>query len=188
MKTIYLLRHGESESNVDKDILSYKANALVNLTYNGTQQASLAADKLLEMGVESAQFFVSPYVRTLETFEQIKTKVKCIKYNEDYRLREIDVGNFISNWRKIAQERLQYGSKFFYRFPDGESCADVALRVKSFLDEYKNKLTTGYPNVIVTHAATMRLFQFVVNKLSVKEFEILHKPKNCEIIKLEYYE
>lgn len=188
MKTIYLVRHGQSESNIDKDVLSHKANANVTLTEVGLQQASLAADKLLEMGVESAQFFVSPYVRTTQTFEQIKTKVKCVKAYEDYRLREIDVGNFIEDWTKIAKERAQYGSKFFYRFPNGESCADVALRVKSFLDDYKSVLTSDYPNVIVTHAATMRLFQFVVNKLSVKEFESLPKPENCEIIKLNYYE
>lgn len=89
MKTIYLVRHGQSESNIDKNVLSHKANANVSITKIGEQQASLAADKLLEMGVDSAQFFVSPYVRTLQTFDVIKQKVKCIKYNEDFRLKKI---------------------------------------------------------------------------------------------------
>lgn len=51
---------------------------------------------------------------------------------EECRIREQDFGNFQveERMRAVKETRLKFG-RFFYRFPEGESAADVYDRVSS---------------------------------------------------------
>jgi broad specificity phosphatase PhoE len=73
--------------------------------------------------------------------------------------------------------------RFHYRFPNGESCADVYPRLKQWLSE---KPFDDYPDdsniIMVTHAATMNVFQMIWENLPVSQFNDLPKPKNCGMI------
>jgi broad specificity phosphatase PhoE len=81
---------------------------------------------------EKIRFFYSPFKRTLQTFEEIKKSFNQeeLKATEDPRLREQEWGNLQhfqnepEKLDKVYQERDQVG-RFFYRFPTGESGADV---------------------------------------------------------------
>lgn len=52
---------------------------------------------------------------------------------EDVQLREQDFGNFqdIEGKKREKAERMRFG-RFFYRFPNGESGADVYDRITNF--------------------------------------------------------
>ncbi|MCO5574668.1 hypothetical protein L7F22_028458 [Adiantum nelumboides] len=89
----------------------------------------------------------------------------------------------------VKDERIQFG-RFFYRFPEGESGADVFDRVTSFLESLWRDIDTFRLNrshytdlnlVIISHGLTMRIFLMRWFKWTVEQFELLHNPKNCEI-------
>jgi broad specificity phosphatase PhoE len=180
---IILVRHAETTSNVNEEVLRTVPNHLVELTELGKSQAYDLGIELKRRGITSAKFICSPYIRTRQTFDEIDKSITCMGFKTDYRIREIDVGNFVEDFEKIREERMKIG-KFYYRFPNGESIADVAVRVELFLNDLRKFDNDGYPVVIVTHAATMRVMQFLINKLSIEQFESLDKPKNCDILEL----
>jgi 2,3-bisphosphoglycerate-dependent phosphoglycerate mutase len=83
---IYLVRHGESEANVDVSILKNKADCAVNLTELGHKQAAMAAKYLVDhIEAEDRLYskdslysrklpihvWISPYNRTRQTAEYI---------------------------------------------------------------------------------------------------------------------
>jgi len=75
-RTVTLIRHGESEGNVNADLFQTKPDSMMKLTELGWAQARMAGKTLREQiikqnGKNSIHFIVSPYVRTMETFHAI---------------------------------------------------------------------------------------------------------------------
>ncbi len=163
-KRVILFRHGESEGNVDLDIYRTKPDAALRLTPKGQAQAVEAGKKLkADIGDSKVHFIVSPYTRTRETLHGIlqafddPSQIDAIV--EDPRIREQEFGMYqVCSWPgavslsrpanqlkpwpsaqdpdkmpEIMRERRQIGS-FYYRFPDGESGADVYDRVDNFVE------------------------------------------------------
>jgi broad specificity phosphatase PhoE len=111
------------------------------------------------------------------------------KVYEDPRLREQEWGNFrtVEETERIQKERYAYGP-FYYRFPHGESCADVYDRVSSFLETmHRDFDDQDYPEnaLIVSHGMTIRLFIMRWFHISVKEFESWANPSNCQRLIME---
>lgn len=80
-------------------------------------------------------FYVSPYERTRSTLREIGrafSRRRVIGVREECRIREQDFGNFqvVERMKVIKETREKFG-RFFYRFPEGESAADVYDRVSS---------------------------------------------------------
>ena len=161
-KRLILLRHGESQGNVDHHVYENTADNQLHLTAKGWDQAS-AIGKLLKqlVGKESVRFFLSPYVRARETHAAVSEAFggvqnmkassstrrvvrgeqsprqpgeQYLKWTEDPRIREQDFGNY-QDEAAMKQARIDRStfSRFFYRFPNGgESAADVYDRVSLF--------------------------------------------------------
>ena len=130
-KRIILIRHGESEGNVDESAYVNTADWQIRLTQKGKDQAHYAGKKLRELlkDDESIFFYVSPYKRTIETLEQIQShfsKNQIWGVREEPRIAEQQFGNFqnVDEVRKAKTERKKFG-RFFFRFPNGESGLDV---------------------------------------------------------------
>lgn len=193
-KRLILIRHGESEGNVDRDIYKHTADHGIHLTERGWHQALAAGMELHKIvGKESVKFFVSPYVRTRETFHAIAKAWgghEKLSFVEDPRIREQDFGNFQDPPQMLERhaERKKFGV-FYYRFPDGgESCADVYDRVSSFMESlYRH--WREHPDicnyVIVCHGLTIATFLMRWFKYSVDEFHSYEHFTNCEFIVLE---
>jgi broad specificity phosphatase PhoE len=186
-RRIILVRHGESEANVDASRHACVPNHKIRLSATGRAQALAAGAELRGVvGDGSVQFFVSPYERTRETYRLIRESFagsRVLAY-EDPRLREQDFGNLrdAAETFRLQRERREYGV-FFYRFPDGESGADVFDRVSLFLETlHRNFRRRSFPAnvVVVTHGLTMRLFVMRWFRRSVEEFESWANPGNCE--------
>ena len=160
---VVLIRHGQSEGNVEESLYATTPDNAMKLTALGWDQAKMSGRELKNNVIgqgESIHFIVSPYVRTVETFhgilsawcdpkefDHIKDPMKRMKawygrlsdmgisWHEDPRIREQDFGNYQNTVtiKKCKRERHRFGT-FYYRFPHGESASDVYDRVSTFLD------------------------------------------------------
>ena len=141
-KRIIIMRHGESKGNLDYSAYTTTPDHQIPLTDSGQAQARDAGAKLRNLISTSSStnswrvyFYVSPYTRTRSTLRELGrvfTKKRVIGVREECRIREQDFGNFQveERMRVIKQTRERFG-RFFYRFPEGESAADVFDRVSS---------------------------------------------------------
>lgn len=138
-KRIMLIRHGESYGNVDESVYEKTPDWRVRLSARGHRQAVEAGQRLkAAIGDDPCVFYVSPYYRTRETFANVAMQLspgQLVEYRMEPRLREQDFGNFQQSegMRSAKEERAKFG-RFFYRFPNGESGADVYDRVSTFLE------------------------------------------------------
>ena len=71
-KHIILIRHGESEANIDRYLFGKVPDYTIELTAKGQQQAREAGKALKTLvGNESLYFYVSPFWRARSTFEGV---------------------------------------------------------------------------------------------------------------------
>lgn len=139
-KRIILVRHGESHGNLDSKAYTTTPDNKIPLTEQGLAQARIAGTQIRELVSCDGNtpnwrvyFYVSPYLCTGSTLREIGrsfSKEEIIGVKEECRIREQDFGNFQEEERMkvIRSKREQFG-RFFYRFPEGESAADVFDRV-----------------------------------------------------------
>jgi phosphohistidine phosphatase SixA len=72
-KNIVLVRHGQSEGNVNKEIYKTKPDYALRLTPTGIEQALQAGNILYErLGKTLPQFYISPFWRTRDTYYYVR--------------------------------------------------------------------------------------------------------------------
>jgi len=141
-KRIILVRHGESQGNRDGSAYATTPDYKIPLTPHGIDQAKLAGAQIRHVISDGGSslnwkvyFYVSPYERTRSTLREIGRSIpreRIIGVREECRVREQDFGNFQEEQRmKAIKETRERFGRFFYRFPEGESAADVYDRVSS---------------------------------------------------------
>ena len=89
-KRIILIRHGESQANVDKYLFGSVPDYTIELTNFGREQAKEAGKRLKELVQdESLYFYVSPFWRARSTFEGVASAFprNQFEYSEEPRLR-----------------------------------------------------------------------------------------------------
>lgn len=196
---IFIIRHGQSEGNVDKTIYLKKPDYALNLTDIGVEQAKWAGTQLKHViGNESLGVYYSPFFRTIQTLNNISKTLNNDGINriafarEEPRIREQEWhGRIPIDYNKnhselLEAERDQHGT-FFYRFAGGESCADVYDRVSDFLNTlHRDFQKQDYPKniLLVAHGMSMRVFMMRWFHKTVSEFETWSNPNNCEIFTL----
>mmetsp|Transcript_13392 Transcript_13392/g.29153 ORF Transcript_13392/g.29153 Transcript_13392/m.29153 type:complete len:518 (-) Transcript_13392:133-1686(-) len=213
---LILVRHGQSEGNVDEKLYTTKPDNAMRLTDLGWEMAR-AAGKALRDQIpkdETVHFIVSPYVRTVETFHglcsawvepddfaHIGDRCKRLRkwysrlmdsgltWHEDPRIREQDFGNYQDRqkMKQMKEERHGFGS-FYYRFAHGESASDVFDRVSTFLDSLYRSFESGRAQnyVIVAHGVSIRVFLARYFRYSVDQFHMLANPRNCDLVVLSH--
>ncbi|KAK1861339.1 hypothetical protein I4F81_003923 [Pyropia yezoensis] len=198
---IILVRHGESLGNIDKSVYETLADSRLPLTERGVAQAQAAGERLRDLiGNETVFCFVSPYVRAQQTLnEMVKAaglSPSSYRVRNDPRLREQDFGNLqqVDTMRVLMATRKEVG-RFFFRFPNGESGADVYDRVTSFLSSVfrvMDKVRSAPPHhrrydniLIVSHGLTMRIICMRFLHWEVEQLEDVWNPDNGEVWVLE---
>jgi len=191
---IFIVRHGQSQGNVDREIYETIPDYALQLTELGREQATNAGQKIHDIiGNESVQFYVSPFWRTRQTYLGIKKNLHPSSevYYEDPRLREQEWDQKLGTRERFKdneeRERDSYGH-FYYRFDGGESCADVYDRISDFLGTLHRDFTKKeFPKngVLVNHGMTMRLLLMRWFHYSVEEFETWGNPHNGDYYLLE---
>ena len=193
-KRIILVRHGESEANVDPVVYSRTPDHLIHLTAAGRAQAREAGAKIAaQIGSESFGVYSSPYLRTLETKDSLLEgldRPPVFDY-QDPSLREQEYGNMPTPEASAANRELRERcGNFFYRFPEGESCADVYDRMCSFLQSlFRQFERPDSPEniIIVSHGTAIKCFLMRWHHWAVDKFESLPNMGNCEISEIRLH-
>ena len=206
MMRIFLVRHGESLGNLDERAYGQFGDHNVPLTRWGHRQAIGAAEAIAShlktlADVPQLQIWYSPFLRTRQTKDALVSVLSpnlIGKVREDYLLREQDFGlfteiydhaerrqKFPDEFEKWARLRNNSG-KFYARPPDGESRADVAQRLRLFLQTVIDDVSDGGNDiVIVGHGVTNRAFEMNFLRHAVDWFERSDNPGNSDVTLIE---
>lgn len=170
---LIVVRHGLSEAN---------KNGIVgtdsNLTAEGKQQAEDLARRL--EGEKIEVIYCSPLKRTSQTALPLAEKLGKEVYI-DSRIREIDWGDFDGktdayfeeNYHMAPRDALDSYAFDFHKW-HGENREDVEERVRSFVDELKNKPHKHV--LVVCHGGIVRMLNYVITG-----HKIPYQPNGQEI-------
>ena len=170
----FLIRHGETEWNRQGRLQGQRD---VPLNPLGRDQAAAAGRKLKKLlrkeGIDPAglRFVASPLRRTCDTMERVRTVLglPVTAYATDDRLKEIGFGAWEGlTWPEAkavapALVRERKRAKWSFVPPGGESYADLAHRLRPWLDQCRSG------DVVVAHGGVARALMQVLAGVSTTE-------------------
>ncbi len=170
--TYFLIRHGQSESNVKSNmhgIVSSRVENIDHLTPQGEDQVRETAKKL--QGKIFDLVAVSPFVRTRDTLNILK-EVLGFKDEQiifDKRLGELDAGEFEGKpWDEYRGMFKNEKERFTDAIHGGESLLDVKKRVGGMFYEFEEKYQDK--NIlIISHGAPLWMLYSVLHGYNVDE-------------------
>ena len=211
MKLI-LLRHGESEWNLENRFTGWKD---VGLTERGQQEALFSAKQLIQQNLKICSIYTSVLKRAIQTTEIIIDELNFPKnkINLEWRLNERHYGalqglNKSETAKKYGEEKVllwrrsydvpppllkdddKRHPKFNKKFKDidcelpvGESLKNVIERLSPFLDEYMDYIKNNPGNhLIVAHSNSLRAIIKILDKLSGKEIISVNIPTGVPLV------
>lgn len=180
--TLTLVRHGESEGNVAREAAEADhadvvdigpRDADVELTATGETQARALGRWLASREVAPPSVAItSPYRRARRTLDLALEEagiVIDVAVDERLRDRELGIldtltGRGIAARQPAEADRRRHLGKLYYRPPGGESWADVALRIRSWLGDLRWLPCDGEV-LVATHDAVITLVRYVCEGL-----------------------
>ncbi|WP_255989628.1 histidine phosphatase family protein [Chitinolyticbacter albus] len=138
-RTLYLLRHGQTEYNRDRRLQGQCDSPLTEL---GIEQArAMGATLRRELGdTNSWQVWASPLGRAMQTARLVSDQLGLAPDAVRAEPRLVEVG--LGDWETMhvptlhaVQPELATRPDWLFSAPGGESYADVAARVMDFLDD-----------------------------------------------------
>jgi broad specificity phosphatase PhoE len=200
-KSLWLVRHGQSTANIARQ-KAESENLLtidfpereqdVPLSEFGEAQSVRLGKWFLEEEEKPSVVFSSPFVRASETARLIleNARLENVEIFYDERLRERELGVFDRLTSRGVAERFpaefaarQKIGKFYFRPSNGESWADVALRIRSFWNDIKTDFA-GERVLVVSHEAVLHLFRYIVERMTeeaILEIDRAADIANCSI-------
>ncbi|MFC1672666.1 histidine phosphatase family protein [Pseudomonadota bacterium] len=203
---LFLVRHGETEGNVDRAAHKRVADHAIQLTEDGIDQARQAGQFLADyfesqpegelITPANTRLWSSPYKRARETGRHMSEYLGDFvgATREDIRLAEQQFGLFdglesdeiaaqFPNEHQHYEKCKTFGGRFWARMPGGESRFDVALRVHDFFGTIQRDAEKhGIHNlIIVGHGVTNRAIVMRWLHLTPEWFEAEENPNNASI-------
>ncbi|MEU4810337.1 histidine phosphatase family protein [Nocardia fluminea] len=199
---LWAVRHAQSEANAwfadpaTEQRPMRGTDAAVDLTAHGRWQAQRLGTWLA--GLSAAQrpglVVCSPYLRTRVTWAMMAEAATTrhrhpnpIRTLVDERLRDREMGVFeLHPYRAIRRRAPEEGLRrelvgnWVYRPPGGESLADVAVRVRSFLDEL-DVVAAGEQVLVVTHDAVVVSLRYILDGLGAPVPDSLEPVPNASV-------
>jgi len=191
------VRHGESEGNVAREAAEAEQAELIKidqrdpdvpLSARGRDQAEAVGRWLAGYapGQPLAAVWSSPYVRARQTAEialDVAQVALPVRVDERLRDRELGVLDLLTGRGVAARhpdeaERRRWLGKLYYRPPGGESWADVALRLRSFLVDVERQETRGGV-LVFCHDALIMLLRYVLE--GMEEAELLDLARTTSV-------
>ena len=156
MTSFFLVRHGETEWNVERRIQGWADSPLTSV---GRAQAEIHGKLLATLGID--RVLASPLGRTKQTVAPIVRETKvAAEYHA--RLREVCMGEWSGRTSREIQScyaeqwQARLDDPEGYRPPNGENRFDVSRRVAPLLVEL-NDAPQHDQVVLVSHGITIRV-------------------------------
>ena len=189
-----LVRHGQSEGNVaqgksrkgDHSLFTPEFQQIhssqYHLTKKGKEQAAKAGKWIEEnIGSTFKRYYVSEYVRAVETAALLN--LPQAKWFKNPFLREREVGDWDGLSELDRQEKFlrhvlaRKNDGYFWKPPNGESIAELCLRIHRFLDTV-HRGHSDSSVITVCHGEVMWAFRIMLERLSQNKFNELRRSKN----------
>ena len=178
---VYFVRHGQTDWNAE---LRFQGQVEIDINDTGRAQARANGKTLTRLIDDPSgfDFVASPLRRTRETMEIVRAEmgVPAAAYRTDSRLVEVHFGDWqgytieeIEKARPGAEaERNRDKWEFLPPGPDAESYADLADRVRGWLDEVEG------PTVCVTHGGVIRAVFLIAGGLDRHAAAVMTVPQD----------
>ena len=172
---VYVVRHGESETNA-KGLWTGWVN--VHLTDLGREQAQKVGNFLKDIPFD--KIYSSDLVRAMETAENAIPGCSC---ETSELIREINVGSIAGKPFSVVtgEQRAIIEQKGFELF-DGETQKELANRVLKFMK--KLEAETWENVALFTHGGWIRAFLDAVTRVHIPKKSVC--CKNCLVAIFEY--
>lgn len=169
-------------------------DAQTKLTPDGVAMAKDTGRNLKNLIQPPNVVFVSPYDRTIQTFDGMRSKwaqldrAKVI-YEDRIREKEHGLSVIYNDWRVFQvyhpEQRLLHETQleYWYQYPQGESTSQVRERIRSFLTTLVREYS-GQRVMLVTHHLTLLAIRGILERLTPEQFIELdntNKPVNCGV-------
>lgn len=181
---IYLIRHGQTDWNVQKKI---QGSSDIELNETGIRQAEELSLRLIEQKYQFDKIYTSPKKRALTTAQIISERIKT-EYEIVEDFSEMNFGD----WEGLSWPVVQTEYPFAYRkwhenrryvpTPHGESYQQLLQRVLGALDKI---LEENFNNIaIVSHSAIIMSLQCYLSNIPFEEM-LQFKATNASILEIE---
>ncbi len=174
MPTIYHIRHGETDWNVEGRLQGWRD---LPMNARGLQQAAAAAGILQDLfaregkSPDDLSYVSSPLTRATATMRIVRTELKLPVegFACDDRLREIGYGTWEGQTLREMAERdpvvfaKRSADKWDTAPPSGESYAHLAARVRAWY------ATLTEDTVVAAHGGTTRVLMVIAGGASTEE-------------------
>ncbi len=184
----------ELAKKLNKKYLISTSDADTPLTPHGKQQAYTTGLALLRISTRPDVIIVSPYLRTVQTWEWItagwpKPVEAKVLYDERIVEQKLGMKELFNDWRFFhvfyPDQAALYHKQGDYNYcnPQGESKDDVRLRARLLL----HTLTREFSNEVVwlvTHHLTILCIRSLIERWTPEEFTSIdqsQKPRNCSV-------
>ena len=179
-QTLYLVRHGQTESSARK---AYSGRSDIPLTKRGREQARAAAEQLAGAGIDAV--FSSPLMRARDTARAIADATGA-PLTVDERLTEVDYHAFEGLDREQARERFGADFEAWRADPFGapvagmEPLGDALERARAATAD---ALAAAQRPVIVGHQGILRIVLVALGRLAPEDYFTLrlHEAEPLEI-------
>jgi len=204
---LVLVRHGQSEGNAAKrlsekgDDSAYKTlkerhTRSFKLSEKGREQAKTAGkwlvDEFCSHGQGFGRYLTSEYARAMETAGLLG--LPDAKWFRNFYLTERDWGDLEVLTETERHERFGEAMRmrkvepFFWRPPNGESYAELCLRVDRVLLTLHRECS-DMRVMVVCHGEVMRAFRVLIERMPQQRFKEIYLSKekedgvhNCEVM------
>ncbi len=212
MCNLILLRHGQSQWNLENRFTGWKD---VSLTNEGIVEAEYAGKILLKKDLKISSIHTSILKRALETTKIVSNILEFpknkIQYN--WRLNERHYGaleglNKSETAKKYGEEQVKIWRRSFdipppylnedddrhpknntkfneikCKLPVGESLKDVIFRLEPFLKDYFNFLKENPGNhLIIAHSNSLRAIVKIIENFSSKSIMNVNIPTGIPLV------
>jgi 2,3-bisphosphoglycerate-dependent phosphoglycerate mutase len=202
IQLVVLVRHARSVANDDPRVYLTTPDHVIPLARPADDEAALAAGRAIRrLGLMPAGLcsWCSSYLRCAQTEALVLDAAfgpaaSSVRRRASFLLREQEFGD----WDSLSEEEMQaadpvryerrrrlsdaYG-RFYFRYPGGESRADVTQRVTLFIGKLHR---SRYPaHIVFLHGVTQRAFRMSWLDRSVEWFEREPNPANASVLVLE---
>jgi len=188
MNKLVLLRHGQSQWNLENRFTGWKD---VPLTEKGVNEANNAGLLIKKNKIKIDKVFSSVLIRANKTAE-IALKVSGLKnlfvdgkliYEKDQRLNERDYGDLVGLNKSETADKFGKEQVHIWRRsydtppPNGESLKDVVNRVSPYFSEIIQPLIINKKNVLIAaHGNSLRAIMIKVGLYEPEEISNIELP------------
>ena len=186
MTKLLIIRHGQSQANLDGRFVGHVDSPLSDL---GKQQAEVTADYIVSAHHVDA-VYASDLERAFYTGKTVADRLG-LPITADPGMREI----FAGDWETVKFDTLstEYGEPYqlwlrdigLAQCPNGESTADLQRRIVSTLTRIAQE-NDGKTVVVATHATPIRVFMHHCSGLPLSEMKNIPWVSNASVTTAVY--